>query len=86
MEKKNVGIWIRVSTEFQVRDESPEHHEERARLYAQAKGWNIVKIYRLDAVSGKSVMDHPQARMMLEDIRNGRITGLIFSAGSICIA
>lgn len=79
METKNIGIWIRVSTEFQVKDESPEHHEERARLYAQAKGWNIVKIYRLDAVSGKSVMEHPQAKRMLEDIKNGTITGLIFS-------
>ncbi len=34
---KRVGIWIRVCTEDQVRDESPEHHERRARLYAEAE-------------------------------------------------
>jgi site-specific DNA recombinase len=34
---KNVGIWIRVSTKFQVNDESPELHEKRARMYAESK-------------------------------------------------
>ena len=78
-ESKNVGIWIRVSTEDQVRGESPEHHEKRARAYAEAKGWTVIEMYRLDAVSGKSVIGHTEAKRMLEDIKNGRITGLIFS-------
>jgi site-specific DNA recombinase len=77
--KKRVGIWIRVSTEDQVRGESPEHHERRARLYAEAKGWNVVEVYRLDAVSGKTVKDTPEAKRMLVDIKSGHITGLIFS-------
>ncbi len=33
---KPVGIWIRVSTEDQARGESPEHHERRARFYAES--------------------------------------------------
>jgi site-specific DNA recombinase len=78
-EKKSVGIWIRVSTEDQVRGESPEHHEERARSYAKLKGWHVAEVYRLDAVSGKAVMDHPIAKRMLADIRSGAITGLVFS-------
>nr|SPS05209.1 Site-specific recombinase [Candidatus Nitrotoga fabula] len=76
---KQVGIWIRVSTEDQVRGESPETHERRARLYAEAKGWDVVEVYRLDAVSGKTVKDTPEAKQMLSDMREGRITGLIFS-------
>jgi site-specific DNA recombinase len=76
---KNVGIWIRVSTEMQVQDDSPEHHEMRARNYAQAKGWNVVTVYRLDALSGKSIMDYPETKRMLADIKNGTITGLVFS-------
>ena len=76
---KSVGIWIRVSTEDQVRGESPEHHEQRARAYADLKGWHVAEVYRLDAVSGKAVMDHPIARRMLTDIRSGAITGLVFS-------
>lgn len=76
---KVVGIWIRVSTEDQARGDSPEHHEKRARLYAEAQGYSIREVYRLDAVSGKSVMDHTEAKRMLADIRSGRIRGLIFS-------
>jgi site-specific DNA recombinase len=76
---KRVGIWIRVSTEDQVRGESPEHHERRARAYADAKGWNVVEIYRLDAVSGKTVKDTSEGKRMLADIRRGHITGLVFS-------
>ncbi len=76
---KAVGIWIRVSTEDQAKGESPEHHEKRARLYAEAKGWDVKVVYHLEAVSGKSVMQHPEAQKMLKDIRSGKITGLIFS-------
>ena len=76
---KPVGIWIRVSTEDQVRGESPKHHEKRARHYAEAKGWQVREVYRLEAVSGKAVMVHPEAKRMLVDIKSGHITGLIFS-------
>jgi site-specific DNA recombinase len=76
---KSVGIWIRVSTEDQAKGDSPEHHEKRARLYAEAKGWEVTETYHLEAVSGKSVMDNPEAKRMLSDIRKGHITGLIFS-------
>jgi site-specific DNA recombinase len=76
---KRVGIWIRVPTEDQVRGECPETHERRARLYAEAKGWNIVEVYRLDAVSGKTVKDTPEAKRMLADVRDGHIAGLVFS-------
>jgi len=77
--RKAVGIWIRVSTEDQAKGESPEHHEKRARLYAEAKDWNIIEVYNLAGVSGKSVTQHPEAKRMLADVRAGRITGLIFS-------
>ncbi len=76
---KAVGIWIRVSTEDQARGESPEHHEKRAQYYAESKGWDVKEVYHLEAVSGKSVKDHPEARRMMGDIDSGRITGLIFS-------
>ncbi len=39
--EKSVGIWIRVSTEDQARGESPEHHEKRARYYAESEGLNV---------------------------------------------
>jgi site-specific DNA recombinase len=76
---KRVGIWVRVSTDMQVEDESPENHEARGRMYAEMKEWEVVKVYRLDAVSGKSVMGRPETAEMLDDVRSGRIKGLIFS-------
>jgi len=78
-QKKRVGIWIRVSTEFQVKDDSPEHHEQRARYYAQSKDWDVIEVYRLEAVSGKTVMELPEAKKMIRDIQTGRITALVFS-------
>ncbi|MBI5021112.1 MAG: recombinase family protein [Ignavibacteriales bacterium] len=77
--EKHVGIWIRVSTEDQVKGESPEHHEKRARYYAESKDWIVKDVYRLEAVSGKSVMEHPETKRMLADVRSHKITGIIFS-------
>jgi site-specific DNA recombinase len=79
MHTKRVGIWIRVSTEDQAKGESPQHHEQRARYYAESKQWQVVEVYHLEAVSGKSVMEHPETKRMLKDIKEGNITGLIFS-------
>lgn len=78
-EKKRVGIWIRVSTDLKSQEESPEHHEQRGRFYAEAKEWNVIEVYHLEAQSGKSVMAHPEARRMVADIKRGHISGLIFS-------
>src|SRR6266436_609833 len=76
---KSVGIWIRVSTEDQAQGESPEHHEQRAREYAKFNGWTVKEVYDLAGVSGKTVMDHPEAKRMVADLKRGHITGIIFS-------
>ncbi|MBX3024697.1 recombinase family protein [bacterium] len=74
-----VGIWVRVSTEDQVRGESPEHHETRARYYAESKGWSVHAVYRLDGVSGKDVRSHAECQRMMDDVRHGKISALVFS-------
>jgi site-specific DNA recombinase len=79
LKPRKVGIWIRVSTEFQVNSDSPLHHEARAKEYASSKNWDIKQIYRLDAISGKSVINHPETQRMLQDIRSGTISCLIVS-------
>src|SRR6266576_2621968 len=76
---KAVGIWIRVSTEDQAQGESPQHHEERAREYAKFNGWTVKEVYDLAGVSGKTVIEQPEAKRMLADLKRGHITGLIFS-------
>ena len=79
LQSRPVGIWIRVSSEDQARGESPEHHERRAHHYAEAKGWDVREVYHLEAVSGKSVMGHAETERMLDDVKAGRITAIIFS-------
>lgn len=76
---KEVGVWIRVSSDDQAKGESPEHHLERARATAAARGWKIKEVYDLAGVSGKSVKEHQECKRMLADIKRGHITGLIFS-------
>lgn len=76
---KPVGIWIRVSTEDQAQGDSPEHHEERAKSYAKSRGWQVKELYNLAGQSGKAVMQHPEAKRMMEDVKRGHITGLVFS-------
>ncbi len=78
-EEKSVGIWIRVSTEDKAKGDSPEHHEKRARLYAESKGWKVKEVYHLEAVNGRSVMDHPETKRMLGHIRSGHVQAVIFS-------
>jgi hypothetical protein len=41
LSSKEVRTWIRVSTEDQVRGESPEHHERCARYYAESKDSSV---------------------------------------------
>jgi site-specific DNA recombinase len=76
---KNVGIWIRVSSEDQAKGESPAHHLERAKAYAMARGWSVKEVYDLAGISGKSVKEHPECKRMEADVKRGHITGLIFS-------
>jgi site-specific DNA recombinase len=76
---KNVGIWIRVSTEEQAGGDSPKIHEARARANAMSRDWTVREVYDLSGVSGKAVMQHPECKRMMADVRRGHITGLIFS-------
>jgi len=79
MSKKVIGIWVRVSSTMQVERESHVHHEMRAKSFVKSRDWEIGKIYRLEALSGKSVLGYEETKRMLADIRSGAITGLVFS-------
>ena len=79
MNRKKVGLWLRVSSIGQVETESLLHHEIRAKEFAEQRDYEVVKIYRLEAMSGGSVMKYPQTQEMLHDIKNGLISGLVFS-------
>ncbi len=79
MSKKEIGIWVRVSSTMQVERGSHTHHELRAKSFVKARDWKIKKIYRLEALSGKSVMGYSETKRMLHDIKTKQISGLVFS-------
>lgn len=79
MDKKQIGVWIRVSTEETAQGESPKVHMKRARLYAQLHDYNIREIYDLSGLSGESIVDYKETQRMLFDIKRGHIQGIIFS-------
>ena len=74
-----VGVWVRVSTTMQAEGDSPANHKERAKYYCLAKNWEIVEEYELAGVSGKSIINHSEAKRMLADIASGKIKALVFS-------
>jgi len=77
--KKRVGVWVRVSTEDQKNGDSPQIHLERAKLYAELHNYEIVEVYDLSGISGKTVINTAQAETMLYHIKHKHIEGLIFS-------
>lgn len=76
---KRVGIWIRVSSEEQAQGDSPSHHRARAEMYCASRGWKVIEVYDLAGVSGKSVIENPEAKRMMADVRRGHIQALVFS-------
>ena len=76
----DVALFIRVSTTDQAQSDSPEIHEQRGRLYAESQNWNVVKVYKLLGVSGKTTFNHKESVMMREDIMLGRVQGVIISS------
>jgi len=77
----NVAIFVRVSTLDQKNNtDSVETHIERGKMYAQSRGWKVIKIFNLAGVSGKSTINHKQTLQMFDDIRSGNIKGIIISS------
>ncbi|OIP47821.1 MAG: hypothetical protein AUK46_03255 [Flavobacteriaceae bacterium CG2_30_31_66] len=77
----NVAIFVRVSTLDQKNNtDSVETHIQRGKMYAQSREWNVIKIYNLAGVSGKSTINHKQTLKMFDDIVSGKVKGIIISS------
>ncbi len=74
---KNIGIWIEGPSGGQAQDGVPEAQVARARKYANGKDWTVREVYHFEAMESERVLDNPEAKRMLKDIKTGRITGLI---------
>jgi site-specific DNA recombinase len=69
--KKRVFIYLRVSTAEQAEEGySLSEQEERLRLYCQAMGWVLVKVYTDGGFSGAN-MERPALQEMIKAIEKG---------------
>lgn len=70
----NAGLYVRVSTEHQVREGySISAQKENLSKFAQNQGWNICDIYSDEGISGKNIKDRPEVKRLINDIKNGSI-------------
>ena len=72
--KKMAGIYIRVSTEDQVREGfSLGEQEEKLKQLCKYKDFEIYKVYKDAGISAKDMEHRPQFQKMLEDMKAGKI-------------
>jgi site-specific DNA recombinase len=65
--------YVRVSTDEQAREGcSLDNQEARIRAYSDSQEWELVRIYREEGQSGKT-MKRPQLLEMVEDIKAGKV-------------
>ena len=77
-ERKVAGIYIRVSTEDQVREGfSLGEQEEKLRGLCKYKDYKIYKVYKDAGISAKNMSARPAFQQMLEDMRAGKINYIV---------
>ena len=77
-ERKVAGIYIRVSTEDQVREGfSLGEQEEKLKQLCKYKDYKVYKIYKDAGISAKNMSGRPAFQQMLEDMRAGKINYIV---------
>ena len=78
MNKKNVAIYCRVSTEDQAREGySLPEQQEKLKDLCKYRDYNIYGIYEDAGISGKDMEHRPQFQRMLEDVRGGKVNVIV---------
>ena len=77
-EKKLCGIYMRVSTEDQAREEfSLPEQKERLKAYCKFNNYKIIDYYTDAGISAKTGNKRPEYDRMLEDGKQGKINMII---------
>ncbi len=77
-ERKVAGIYIRVSTEDQVRERfSLGEQEEKLKALCKYKDYKIYKVYKDAGISAKDMANRPAFQQMLEDMKAGKINYIV---------
>lgn len=77
-ERKVAGIYIRVSTEDQVREGfSLGEQEEKLKQLCDYKGYEVYKVYCDAGISAKDMEHRPKFQEMLKDMKDGEINYIV---------
>lgn len=72
-----VGIYVRLSQDRDGTAASPKRQEADCRRLAKTKGWTVGRVYSDRDLSGFSGVRRPEFEAMLDDLRRGRIQGVV---------
>ena len=74
----STGIYVRVSTEEQVREGySIRAQEEKLRSYANLKDWDIYSIYADEGISAKDIEGRPAIKRLIADVTSGKVNNVL---------
>lgn len=75
---KNASIYIRVSTEHQVKEGySVAAQKNNLIKFAKDNNFNIYDIYADEGISGKNIVDRPEIKRLISDIEKGLIDAVL---------
>ena len=79
--KKQVAIYIRVSTLDQARDGySLDAQEKTLRKWCEERKYNVYDLYADKGISGKDIEHRPDINRLLNDAKNGKFDLVLFWA------
>jgi len=77
-EKKKCGLYLRVSTDDQVRERfSLPEQKERLETFCKFKGYEIVDYYKDEGISAKTGNYRPEFERLKEDIKKKKINTIV---------
>lgn len=77
-ERKNAGVYIRVSTEDQAREGfSLGEQEEKLLQLCKFKELEVYKVYKDAGISAKDMEHRPQFQEMLKDMKEGKLNYIV---------
>ncbi|TLQ05434.1 recombinase family protein [Pediococcus stilesii] len=75
--KRNVGIYVRVSTTNQVEDGySISEQTDKLRKFCDVKDWNVYKVYTDGGFSGSNIK-RPGIELLIDDVKNHNINTVL---------
>lgn len=76
--RKIAGIYIRVSTDDQVREGfSLQEQQEKLEALCNYKGYEIYKVYKDAGISAKDMDSRPEFQEMIKDMKEGKINYIV---------